>query len=98
MLLCTVRDCRLPLQRKGRHLQCGQRHSFDIARSGYVNLLQPQDTRSKQPGDSLEAVAARRRLHERGITQPLLESIAEMIGTDEPVLDVGCGEGFYLTH
>lgn len=98
MLLCTVRDCRLPLQRDGRRLHCRDGHSFDVARSGYVNLLQPQDKRSKEPGDSLKAVAARRRLHERGITEPLLTAIADMLGVDEPVLDVGCGEGFYLSH
>src|SRR5215471_16061276 len=98
MLLCTVRDCRLPLQRKGRRLQCKQRHSFDVARSGYVNLLQPQDKRSKQPGDTPEAVAARRRLHDRGVTRPLLEGIAEFVAatSNDVVLDAGCGDGFYL--
>src|SRR6516225_6090110 len=98
MLLCTVRDCRLPLRRDGRCLRCEQGHSFDVAKSGYANLLQPQDKRSKQPGDSLRAVAARRRLHERGITQTLLKAIADMLSVDQPLLDVGCGEGFYLTH
>ena len=98
MLLCTVRDCRRPLQRDGRRLHCGQGHSFDVAKSGYVNLLQPQDKRSKRPGDSVAAVAARRRLHERGITQPLLKAIKDMLASDEPVLDIGCGEGFYLTQ
>jgi 23S rRNA (guanine745-N1)-methyltransferase len=69
-----------------------------MARSGYVNLLQPQERRSKNPGDTAEAVAARRRLHERGVTLPLLRGIAEAL-TPEPsdvVLDAGCGEGFYL--
>jgi 23S rRNA (guanine745-N1)-methyltransferase len=79
-------------------LRCEQGHSFDVAKSGYANLLQPQDKRSKQPGDSLRAVAARRRLHERGITQTLLKAIADMLSVDQPLLDVGCGEGFYLTH
>src|SRR5258708_33871115 len=42
MLLCTVRDCHLPLlQTKdegGRRLVCPSGHSFDVARSGYINL------------------------------------------------------------
>ena len=42
------------------------RTAFDVARSGYVNLLQPQDKRSKTPGDTPEAVAARRRFLDRG--------------------------------
>jgi 23S rRNA (guanine745-N1)-methyltransferase len=77
---------------------CARGHSFDIARSGYINLLQPQDRRSKQPGDTKAAVAARRRLHERGVTAPLVRAITEMLhpSAGDIVLDAGCGEGFYL--
>jgi 23S rRNA (guanine745-N1)-methyltransferase len=98
MLLCTVRDCGRPLEREGGRLFCAAGHSFDVARSGYINLLQPQDRRSKQPGDSPEAVAARRRLHDRGVTGPLLAGIAEFAGlkSNDVVLDAGCGDGFYL--
>ncbi len=98
MLLCPVRDCHLPLVRKEQRLFCERRHSFDVARSGYINLLQPQDRRSKQPGDTVAAVAARRRLHDRGVTRPLLEGIAEMLAASasDVVLDAGCGDGFYL--
>ena len=97
-LLCPVRDCRLPLLREARRFVCRAAHSFDIARSGYVNLLQPQDRRSKQPGDTAAAVAARRRLHDRGVTAPLLTGIADMLSAkrDDVILDAGCGEGFYL--
>jgi len=44
------------------------------------------------------AVAARRRLHDRGVTAPLLQGIAEVIsaGPSDVVLDAGCGDGFYL--
>jgi len=91
---------------------CDRGHSFDVARSGYINLLQPQDRRSSQPGDTPEAVAARRRLHDRGVTEPLLNAIAEIVApasntvapssnavapsSNEAVLDAGCGDGFYL--
>jgi len=98
MLVCPVRNCRLPLKRQGRLLLCQHRHSFDIARSGYINLLQPQDRRSKQPGDIDAVVAARRRLHERGVTGPLFEAILAILCPSESdvVLDAGCGDGFYL--
>ena len=98
MLLCPVRECRLPLIRDGQRVACERKHSFDIARSGYINLLQPQDRRSKNPGDSAEAVAARRRLHDLGATKPLMEGIAALLeaGKDDVVLDAGCGDGFYL--
>jgi len=102
MLLCTVRGCHLPLTRteegSGRRLACPRGHSFDVARSGYINLLQPQDRRSKRPGDTPAAVAARRRSHDLGITAPLLNGIAELAqaSPDDIVLDAGCGDGFYL--
>jgi 23S rRNA (guanine745-N1)-methyltransferase len=98
MLLCPVRGCRLELVRAERRLVCPRGHSFDVARSGYVNLLQPQERRSKQPGDTAAAIAGRRRLHDSGVTQPLLEAIAELMAASpgDIVLDAGCGEGFYL--
>jgi 23S rRNA (guanine745-N1)-methyltransferase len=98
MPLCTVRDCGMPLAREERRMICSRGHSFDIARSGYINLLQPQDRRSKQPGDSAAAVRARRRLHDRGVTEALLGGIAEFAGagSGDIVLDAGCGDGFYL--
>jgi 23S rRNA (guanine745-N1)-methyltransferase len=98
MLLCPVRDCRQSLVRESRRLVCTNGHSFDVARSGYINLLQPQERRSKQPGDTVEAIAARRRLHDRGVSGPLLHAIAETLHatSDDVILDAGCGEGFYL--
>ncbi len=99
MLLCPVRDCRLALARDERRLLCPRGHSFDIARSGYINLLQPGERRSKRPGDTPAAVAGRRRLHDRGATGPLLRAISEIAAasSSDIVLDAGCGDGFYLS-
>jgi 23S rRNA (guanine745-N1)-methyltransferase len=98
MLLCPVRDCRQPLARTEHRIVCPHAHSFDVARSGYINLLQPQDRRSKRPGDTPAAVQSRRRLHDLGVTTPLLDAIAEFIAPSpsDTVLDAGCGDGFYL--
>src|ERR1700730_12764528 len=98
MLLCPVRGCHMALVREDRRLLCPRGQSFDVARSGYINLLQPQERRSKQPGDTAAAVQARRRLHDRGVTQPLLQAIAEIAAASpgDTVLDAGCGDGFYL--
>jgi 23S rRNA (guanine745-N1)-methyltransferase len=98
MLLCPVRSCHLALTREERRLVCPRGHSFDVARSGYINLLQPQDRRSRNPGDTADAIAARRRLHDRGVTAPLARGIGEMLAPSagDAVLDAGCGEGFYL--
>ncbi len=76
---------------------CGNDHSFDVARSGYINLLQPGDRRSPRPGDSPEALAARRRVLE-GVEAPLVAAIVDTLSLTEHdvVLDVGCGEGHHL--
>ena len=86
------------LVREEHRLFCARGHSFDIARSGYLNLLQPQERRSKQPGDTPSALAGRRRLHDRGVTEPLCRAIADIIAPSprDIVLEAGCGEGFYL--
>jgi 23S rRNA (guanine745-N1)-methyltransferase len=98
MFLCPVRECHLTLVREERRVICPRGHSFDVARSGYINLLQPQDRRSKHPGDTAAAIAGRRRLHDLGVTEPLLGAIAEMMTAvaSDIVLDAGCGDGFYL--
>jgi 23S rRNA (guanine745-N1)-methyltransferase len=98
MLLCTVRDCHMALVREKRLLRCARGHSFDVARSGYINLLGPQERRSKKPGDTAAAAGGRRRLHDRGVTEPVLRAIAEIMAASprDSVLDAGCGDGFYL--
>jgi len=89
--LCTVRTCHQPLARDARRLVCPNGHTFDVARSGYANLLQPNERRSKQPGDSAEVVAARRRLYER-FPFPLPPLRANT------ALDIGCGDGYWLAQ
>lgn len=99
-LLCTVRGCGRPLGPSGGGLACARGHAFDRARRGFVNLLQPQDRRSRQPGDSRAAALARRRLCEAGLEAPLherlLSALAELGLAVPAVLDVGCGEGSAL--
>jgi 23S rRNA (guanine745-N1)-methyltransferase len=96
-LLCTVRQCHAPLERRERAFVCPLGHSYDVARSGYVNLLQPQERRSKAPGDAVKVVAARRRIHDRGLMAPLLAAVGDMLALTggDVLLDVGCGVGWY---
>jgi len=100
-LLCTVRGCAQPLARAEGQLVCARGHAYDVARSGYVNLLQPQDRRSPRPGDARPAIEARRRLYEAGHGAPLVEALASQLAAcvlpaRPAILDVGCGEGSLL--
>lgn len=100
-LLCTVRGCGGRLDAFESRVVCWRGHSFDRARSGYVNLLQPQDRRSRTPGDSKEAAAARRRLLDAGHETPILVAIVAAVRdagivAGATALDVGCGEGHFL--
>lgn len=79
---------------------CRRGHSFDAARSGYLNLLQPQDRRARRPGDSAEILAARRRFLGSTAAAALLGAVLDplTVGEGDAVLEVGCGEGDHLAH
>ncbi len=96
LLICPL--CGESLQAHGSSLVCPQRHSFDVARQGYVNLLPVQHKRSREPGDSAEMIAARGRFLDAGIYQSISEQLNAMVAPLRPqvVLDAGCGEGYYL--
>jgi 23S rRNA (guanine745-N1)-methyltransferase len=99
-LACTVRDCAAPLARHDRTYRCTHNHTFDIARSGYVNLLQPHDKRSLTPGDSPAAVLARRTLLDAGfgeaLQSALLTQLDSTLPPHAPIADLGCGDGTFL--
>jgi len=102
-LICNVRGCARPLSVDGDALRCDRGHAFDRARSGYWNLLQPQDRKSDAAGDRAEAVEARGRWLERGHLTGLVELIERVGGVETlsegaPVLDVGCGTGWFAAQ
>ncbi len=66
-----------------------------------MNLLQPTDSRSKNPGDPPETVAARVRVAQAGAESALLEALTAWVGScalapGAAVLEVGCGTGELL--
>ena len=91
-----------PLHRNGSAWRCASGHSFDIASQGYTNLLPVQHKRSRDPGDSKEMIAARRRFLTAGFYQPIAAAVSRAVLADPPAdatlscLDAGCGEGYYL--
>ncbi len=110
MLICPV--CQHPLTRDDRQLSCENRHSFDMAKQGYFNLLLNQAKKSKQPGDNGEMVIARTRFLNGGFYQSISDAINQMAidmlwqeesaddqATDgNHILDLGCGEGYYTAR
>ncbi|EAQ64718.1 RRNA (guanine-N1-)-methyltransferase, putative [Marinomonas sp. MED121] len=105
-LICPLDSS--PLTLKERTLICQNGHSFDLAKTGYANLLPVQNKRSKDPGDSKAMVQARQAfLNSQAylpIAQKLHQILTEQIGLTESLnddirlLDAGCGEGYYLSY
>lgn len=94
--LCPI--CDRELETGEKTWRCPAGHSFDVARQGYVNLLPVQQKHSAAPGDSAEQVRARRSFLQKGFYAPVAETLSQLAGKEKTrsVLDVGCGEGYYL--
>ena len=76
-------------------LKCSNRHSFDLAKFGYVNLA-PQIKQSANYDK--ENFQNRQQILEAGFYQAILEAISDLLSiskTAKTILDIGCGEGFY---
>ena len=76
-------------------LKCEHRHSFDLAKFGYVNLA-PQIKQSANYDK--ENFQNRQQILEAGFYQAILKGVSDSLATNpsaKTVLDIGCGEGFY---
>lgn len=90
--------CADELTLDARALRCPARHSFDLAKQGYVNLLHagvPAGT-----ADTAAMVAARVAFlaagHYAGLRDLLAQVTAADAGDDGLVVDAGAGTGYYL--
>ena len=93
--------CGEPLKLVEKQWCCENKHVFDRAKEGYVNLQPVQFKKSKVPGDSKQMVNARREFLSRGHYEPLalkLSSTLETLNIHSSITlhDLGCGEGYYL--
>ena len=76
-------------------LKCENRHSFDLAKFGYVNLA-PQIKQSANYDK--ENFKNRQQILETGFYQAILDAVSDLLAsskTTTTILDIGCGEGFY---
>lgn len=94
-LRCPV--CAGMLEKRAGAYACEKGHSFDIARSGYVNLL--RSSAQGHHGDDKLMVRARRDFLDKGYYDPFISAVADAAAQLAPqgalVLDAGCGEGIY---
>lgn len=90
-LACPL--CHGGMQLLNRALVCEQRHGFDVARQGYVNLL---GRAAPQHADTAAMVAARDRFLSAGHYSPITDAVTGAVGDAGRVLEVGAGTGHYI--
>ena len=97
--ICPV--CSGVLTKSGSAYICENRHSFDVSKYGYVNLLMSQQSSLKRHGDDKLMVQARRQFLEKGFYKPLSDKICrcvkQLVADKGIIADVGCGEGYYTS-
>lgn len=98
MLRCPVCAASMQSDESGRTCRCtgARTHSYDFARSGYLNLTRPGDGE----GDLKDAIKARKLFLEAGYYEPLSNAINAILQNlnVSAVLDAGCGEGYYTNR
>lgn len=101
LLACPV--CGESLELVGPTLACENKHSFDVARQGYVNLL-PGRARP-HTADTAEMIEARAAFLGSGRYSPIADAVtaaAELASgataNDTCVVDAGAGPGYYLAR
>ncbi len=97
LLMCPI--CAQRLQLDNKRWFCSNQHSYDVAKQGYVNLHVVQHKHSKNPGDTVASVDARRAFLQGQYYQPLQQAVVEQIQALKvtSLLDIGCGEGYYTS-
>lgn len=94
--LCPV--CGEKLNSDGRSYICGSGHCFDIAKSGYVNLI---CSNKSLHGDDKEMISARHAFLSSGHYDILRDSLCDTLKKlffrqkKYVILDAGCGECYY---
>ena len=97
LFICPI--CGEPLNKSDKQYTCHKNHSFDRAKSGYVNLLMDSMKNSKIPGDNKLMVNSRNKFLNSGYYSILLKNLCQTVAKYTldscKILDVGCGEGYY---
>ncbi|HVW42262.1 MAG TPA: methyltransferase domain-containing protein [Amycolatopsis sp.] len=96
-LRCSV--CGDPVTLRDRTVRCARRHTFDLAKQGYVNLLHARVAAGT--ADTAEMVAARAEFLGAGRYGALANLVAGQAAAftrSGLIVDAGAGTGYYLAH
>ena len=97
-LLFACPNCKQPLTRKDGSLVCENKHCFDIAKEGYINLVRANY--NSNAGDNDEMLKARDLFlsgeHYDNLAKKLANIILKYNKCSE-ILDAGCGTGYYIS-
>lgn len=92
-ILCPI--CKNKLVKVDHSMQCINRHNFDIAKQGYINLNMHN---SQNTGDNNKMIEARKNFLEKGHYSFLLDKINSLLSTEDSLVDLACGEGYYTSR
>lgn len=91
-ILCPI--CKKKLIRTENSYRCENRHCFDLAKEGYLNLNLHN---SQNTGDNQEMIKARKRFLEKGYYSFLRDEVNDLMDEDDVLIDLACGEGYYTS-
>ena len=95
-------SCGGRLHLSGSSIVCENRHTFDVASSGYVNLLPPGKNKNAHTGDDKTMIRARCDFLSLGLYGKISDAAADTalphLSSKDSItaIDAGCGEGYHI--
>lgn len=98
ILICPI--CKEELIKTDKKETCINKHSFDYAKEGYINLHISKN--SKNPGDDKVMVNSRREFLDKGFYEEISTEVNKILLSFKEeqgkILDIGAGEGYYTNR
>jgi len=94
-LQCPLCRSPLHLHAASRGVYCDNKHHFDPAPEGYLDLIPGK--KNPKDSDSRALLRAKRRFLEQGHQLPLVDAMANLLAPlgERELVHLGCGEGYY---
>ena len=109
MTIIKCPNCKSPLLQQVHSYQCSNKHSFDISKEGYTNLILAHQKKKLNSGDNISMIKSRDAFLSSGHYDFLIKKIEAIITSKKSVtrhgkqnktnlLDLGCGSGYYTRN